>query len=417
MIQLTLYKHQKRLLEKAPDRHLLAWETGTGKSLAAMRLVELKNTDNLPTLVVCPKSLADKWRRDIKLFSRKPESWIVVTKEELRRDWDKLPWTPFLVIDEAHYFSGPTSQMHKNALKFIKKHGIKNVYLLTATPYMSTPWNIYALALLLGHPWHYIRFKKHFFSVIPMGPRMVPVVKTHIDGVPVKDEIAKWVKYLGSAVKMEDTLDDEIMPEQIFKTEYFDLTRDQTQAMFELNDMLPVVRYGKEHQICGGSLKGDEYSENKFFKSQKTDRLIELAEQHKKLIIICKYNNEIDFLKDKLSQKFKGRKILLIRGAVSNRDEVVLEADAADDCLVIINAACSEGFELPSFPIMVFYSLDFSLKNYVQMLGRILRRNKLKRNVYLFLVVKKSIDEEVYKSMMDKKDFDLAIYHDEKTRS
>ncbi len=73
--------------------------------------------------------------------------------------------------------------------------------------------------------------------------------------------------------------------------------------------------------------------------------------------------------------------------------------------------SCSEGYELPTFPLMVFYSYDFSLKNYIQMLGRIQRINAIKKNVYLSLVVKDSIDSDVFTSLKKKEDFDIAIYN------
>ena len=64
--------------------------------------------------------------------------------------------------------------------------------------------------------------------------------------------------------------------------------------------------------------------------------------------------------------------------------------------------------------VMVFYSYDFSLKNYIQIKGRIQRINNIKKNVYFSLVVKGTIDEDVFKCIQRKEDFDIEIY--ERTR-
>lgn len=47
------------------------------------------------------------------------------------------------------------------------------------------------------------------------------------------------------------------------------------------------------------------------------------------------------------------------------------------------------------------------------MLGtdQILRANKLKKNVYLSLVVKDSIDNDVFKCIQAKQEFDISIYN------
>ncbi len=61
---MNLYKHQKRIVEKAPEKHILAWEMGTGKTIAALELAKL--TQNL--LVICPKSLKEQWKENMKFI-------------------------------------------------------------------------------------------------------------------------------------------------------------------------------------------------------------------------------------------------------------------------------------------------------------------------------------------------------------
>ena len=106
----------------------------------------------------------------------------------------------------------------------------------------------------------------------------------------------------------------------------------------------------------------------------------------------------------------EGKKVFLINGDEKDKDAVALEAEASDECVCLINAACSEGYELPSIGFIVFASFSFSYKDYKQAIGRFLRGNKLKKNVYLPLVNEGTIDHAVYQSILNKQDFDIAIY-------
>jgi len=317
-----------------------------------------------------------------------------------------LPKYNCLIIDEAHYFSGmrgfrKKSGMLKALLWYIKKYDPKCIYGLTATPYLSTPWNIYALAQILGRNWNYMTFKHRFFYDVNMGRRYpVPVIKGHIE-----NDIADLVNKLGNTVRLDECVD---VPEQIFLTEYFELTPTQKKVIKELDDIVHISRWTKTHQICGGTLKGDGYIESTFYESEKMKRLLDLCEEHKKLVIVCRYNNELSCLYNKLDS-FKNKAI--INGSVKDRHDIIKQADKEESFILLIQAACSEGYELPSFPIMIFYSYDFSLKNYIQMIGRIQRINAIKKNVYISLVVKNTIDEDVKKSIDNKKDFDIAIYN------
>ena len=388
-----LYAHQQKLLDYSPDKHLLAWECGTGKTRAVLSLAKSK-TNNI--LVVCPKSLKEQWREQC--------SYDVMSKEEFKKSYKSIKKYDCLCLDEAHFFAGmqglkKKSQLLKSLLDYIKIHNPQYIYLLTATPYMSSPFNLYALSEILGYKLNYGQFKKMFFQEVNMGLRWpVPVVRKGIEPL-----IGQIVQKIGSTVKMSDCFD---VPEQVFQTEYFELTKEQKKAIDSLEDTAAIVRWTKVHQICGGTLKSDGYNEDKVFKNEKMPRILELAKENKKLVIVCRYNNEIDDLKDMLCEY----NVKVINGAVKDRDIIVKEAESANECIVIVNAFCSEGFEIPSFPLMIFYSLDFSLKNFVQICGRILRANKLKKNVYKFLVVKKTIDEDVKKSMEKKENFQVEIY-------
>jgi superfamily II DNA or RNA helicase len=389
-----LYDHQQKLLDLNPAMHLIAWGTGTGKTITAIELA-MKNGEE--ALIICPKSLVEQWKAQV------PDNWLVISKEQFKKKYRQLNSFNCLIVDEAHYFGNYKSGLTKALLDYIKLHKPKYRYLLTATPYLSSSWNLYSYGLIFGKDWNWYKWYKHYFNEVKFGQRKIPVAKKIVNGLPIEQEIARLVSVLGSTVALEDCFD---VPEQVYQVEYFDLTKRQIKAIEDMWDPLPIVRFTSEAQICGGTLKGDGYREDQTFASEKMDRVLDIIKANKKLIVVCHFNNEIKVLANKVGKK----KAIIINGDAKDRHKLVALAEEADDCVVFIQAACSEGFELPSFPLMVFYSYDYSLKNAVQMKGRILRANKLKKNVYLSLIVTNSIDEDIYKCIERKEDFNLAIY-------
>jgi len=399
---IKLYKHQQEFLDKNPQRCLLCWDTGTGKTLTAIYWGDL---NSLKTLVIVPKALKENWKREIKKHGR--NIFIVISKEEFRRDWDKLPYFPAIIADEAHYFSGMKSQMSKNLRKYCKKWKVVFRLMLSATPYLSTPWNIYTLAGHLGYEWSYMDFRARFFVDKYIGNRVIAAPRPGIE-----DDIAKLVAGIGNIVKLDECAD---VPSQVFAEEKFIVGKPQKKAMEEIIDLNPVVKYTKHHQVENGTLKSDGYVPDKFWNIDKHDRIYEKCGNDDKIAVVCRYNLQIDALEKKLSKLKK--KIFIIRGDVKNRDEIVQAVEKSKECIVLINAACSEGYELPSIGSVIFASLSFSYKDYKQMLGRFLRINKLKKNVYTHMITEDGIDQAVYDSIMKKQDFDISIYAEGNERS
>lgn len=408
-----LYNHQQKILDLNPPKHLLCWGTGTGKTIGALSLA-YKNTNNI--LIICPKALFEQWKRHTErddLGRPKHCAYRIMTKETFRKEWDTVEYCEGIIVDEAHYFSGiqshqKQSDMYRSLMAYIKKHNPPFIWLLTATPYLSTPLNILALSNILGYQWPYWKFHAKYFDRFRLGKssRWVSRVKSGIES-----EMARLVNIIGSTVHINECAD---IPDQVFETEYFQLTEDQTKAIKKVteSEINHIVKFTKFHQVENGTLKGDEYEPNQFFETEKNERIVELCQQNKKVAVFCRYNLQIDSLKETL-EKATNRPVYVIRGDVKNRDEVVQAAEKADECIILINASCSEGYELPSIGLIIYASLSFSFKDYKQSLGRFLRLNRLKKNVYIHLVTAEGIDEAVYQSILKKQDFDIAIYSKE----
>lgn len=402
---MELYAHQKKVLDAFPHKSLLAHGLGSGKTITALALAQKANVS---TLIICPKMLKGKWEREAKEWINAPlAQWIrlckVVTKEEFRRDYKTLGKYDAVIVDEAHSgFASLKSQLHKALYVYLKVHKVEYVWLLTGTPYTSTPFSIYALARLLGHAWSWSDFRHKYFRERYIGRRVIFEPRTGIE-----DEIAELVKQIGSVVRLDECVD---VPSQTFAEEEFAYTKEQLSALKEMQEKEsnPLTRFGKAHQIAQGILIGDEYTPTKTFKALKNERIIEIAEENDKVIVFSRYNAHLDLLSDMLNGK--GILNVIINGATEDRDSVISAANSAKRVIVLIQAECAEGYELPSFRIMIHASHSYSYVKYNQAQGRILRINALKPNYYLSLITKGSADEPVMDAMRKKMDFHEAIY-------
>lgn len=402
---MALYKHQQQLLEKNPKKWLLCHDTGTGKTRTGIELA-IKNLRCC--LVVCPKAVKEKWHRDIRqVYGHAGIEWIVLTKEEFRRDWDKLPtYIDGIIFDEAHHVANMSSQMSKNLMKFINKLKLEYVWLLTATPYRREPFNIYTLARYLGHKWKYMDFRVKYYVPKYIYNRLIWEPRQGI-----KDEMAELVNQIGNTVRIDECAD---IPEQVFEYEEFALTKEQEKAIkhIEETETAPIVKFTKIHQIENGCLKGNEYEKDQVFASNKNERILELCESAPKVAVFCRYNIQIDTLKKFLEENMEDEKpIHIIRGETKNRDEVTLQVDKDEKCIVLITSDTCEGYQLPSVGLIVFASMSFSFVSYKQAIGRFLRIDRLKKNVYVHLVTTgDSLDAAVAEAIKEKKDFDATIY-------
>jgi len=443
---ITPWIHQTALVKLNPPKYLLPWGCGTGKTIGIVFLIKLNNPNNEPVLLISIKSDKQKWLEVAKQFNinadvytkeefkakiiDKTESMKLVEDKFGRYQMKKTTKTfnrpakvkkyNYLVIDEFHFFGGVTSRMYKSMLAYIRYHNPQFVWGGTATPYSKDPWNLFCLGNLLGFDWDYSGFKKHFFTVARGG---FPVVKTKCNGIPIKKEVARYINFLGKAVKMEDCID---MPPKTYIQEYFELTPEQKKAMKEVEeraekeDMLPMTRNMFYHEVCGGTLKithKDEFTgevikiEDQFYKSQKLNRIVELCEFHKKIFIVCAFTNEINYIVATLQKKLKKRTIIEFTGKNSaTRKKVADSTNDMDECIIVSQMACDAAYECPTIPLMVIYSYNNKFVNYEQITGRIRRGNYIGKRTYLALIVKGETDEKVHKSMLMKKDFDMAIF-------
>jgi predicted helicase len=206
------------------------------------------------------------------------------------------------------------------------------------------------------------------------------------------------------------------VPDQIDKRVEIELSGEQKKALttlsFEEADAL--VRAARARTIENGVLYGKKIESNggktdimtnktTFFKSHKIDYILERAVEFPKLLLFVNYTAQIEAIEKAL--KLEGYTVYTLTGATKDRTFIRKVDESNEPCIVIAQSSVSAGYELPSFPCCIFVSLSWRVVDHVQARGRILRMNKLKKNLYIYLVVKGGKDEACYKAIMDGNDF------------
>tara|TARA_R110000868_G_scaffold114344_4_gene306447 strand:- start:1900 stop:3123 length:1224 start_codon:yes stop_codon:yes gene_type:complete len=398
---IQLYSHQVRILEKNPERYLIALDTGTGKTITGIYLAN-KNCSSV--LVIVPKTNKQDWIDNMTEHCT-CDDWDVLTKEEFKKHAPKLPAYDGVIVDEGHYFAGIKSQLSKTLMAYFKKHDTRYRWIMTATPYLSTPLNIYVLGKLLGHNWNYAYFTNQFFYRINMGGRLISKIKPGME-----DELAKLVKAIGETVDMGSLV---TVPEQTFITHYFKLTEPQIEAIQNLDEPVFISRWTKKHQIENGHLYGADDGTGSLitqhYINEKSEWILKNIKDKNKVAIFCRYKEQIAQYKALISYMYPNRPIFELHGDVKDRYTVIHDADNAPEAVILIQSECSAGYELPSFDFIIFASLSFSYVSLKQAMGRFLRINRLKENTFVHLVVD-GVDKDIYDCIMRKEDFSINLY-------
>lgn len=408
---MTLYKHQQDILDADPKKCGLFLGTGSGKTRIALMLARGR------TLVICPKTQKEdgNWEREAdKLGIPRP---TVISKETFRRYVGTLGVYDTLIVDEAHTCLGvtpgtrqrrrivmpKTSQLYEALESFIGRVKPERIYLCTAT-IMRSPMTVWGAGQVLGRTDDFYAFRRRHYVQLPMPGREVWAPRGDETS---KEELVELVRELGYVGRLEDFFD---VPEQTWRVEYVELTAGQRERIKELRLEYPdpLVRVGKTHQVENGTLAGDEFSERETFACGKLDRLMEYALEFPRMVVFAKYRAQIDSIAG--AMRAEGYRVWELTGDTKDRGAVLEEANGAKAGIFIAQAQVSSGWELPEWPVMVFASRTYSLVDYVQGQGRILRANKLKKNLYINLVVRGGVDEAVHKALENKSDFDERLY-------
>lgn len=385
---MELYKHQQRFITKNPDKALLVWETGTGKTIVACEWIKLRVP--VKTVVICPKAIIKKWQRDLKESGAVAD---VFSRDQIKKE--DIKGYGCIVIDEAQDFASPLFNKDRSEratiiYKRLRENPRINILLLTATPVRSTPWNIHTLAVYIGIFWDIQNFQRDFFYFTDMFGRFHWEKKNGW-----QKQIRPLVEEIADIVLMSDCVD---VPKQHHQVQEIPWTKDQEDLLKGQGYQEPIQAWHARHRAENGHKKFKE--------------LEKIVNGYRKVIVVCHYRAQIEDYEKRLSSS---RLVYTLTGDTKDQDKVIQEAREADDCIFIIQAQMGAGFDAGEFSVVVFASMSFRYVDYVQMKGRVKRINNLHENTFIHLLNGKN-DVAIYDTIQQNKDFDVHEYINKSSR-
>ena len=147
----------------------------------------------------------------------------------------------------------------------------------------------------------------------------------------------------------------------------------------------------KIHQLSSGTIKFE--SGNKKVLDYSKAIYIKDNFKGKKLAIFYKFTAELDAIKEHM-----------------DITQDVKEFNTTDKHIALQIVAGREGINLSVADVLIYYNIDFSAVSYWQSRDRLTTKDRLVNNVY-WLFSKAGIEKQVYKSVLNKKNFTLQTFN------
>lgn len=385
---MQLYDWQKTALEKDNDYALWCAEAGTGKTFGAKLWKDQNSEDwtrNRNPVVFCPKAIRTDWSKAVD---------HVFTPHEVRTK--DLPANPScIIIDEIDEYASPLfvgkkrSKMAEKLYNYIKRWPEAHVLGLSATPIRSTPWNLHSILCYIHRYIDWKDYRNRFFFLdtprYMTRPAWFPKVGWQKSMQPLLDKHAEFAL-------MTDILPSDKIPEE-------------THTIITLKD----PKYEKNEEWEASKQLAEDHRLEQLGKHLEIKKL---SKGYRKVVVVAHFREQIADLEKNLGSE---RQTFVLHGGIADHESVIAAAEDATECYLIIQASIGAGFELPSFTAMVFASQGYSVRNYVQMIGRIKRsgdllKTKGRKVLRYYYIQSGKMDRGVYKSIEAGKDFVPSQY-------
>ena len=433
MARRRLRDHQLKALAYAltVQHPALFMEMRLGKTLVAIRAIQ--HRQEFPVLIAMPFSAFGGWIEDLQkdgthpsdiveldgtakqramkladgldsgakyfLFNKEGHSVIPMIKEV---DWGTV------VLDESTFVKSPKAQVTKFYTKNFRN--VKHRYILTGTPMTESELDYFCQLHFLNEnilgQKNYWEFRNKHFR--PSG--FHGFTPTHKGKAFITERIAKSCFFMKR--KEVDLGGEKIYEKRVVKqTPQFHRIQREVIKTFLLTDgngtelastMFATQKFIWLRRLCGGFLDG------KLVYNAKINELIELITgelNNERAIILCVFTEEIDLCYDRII-KVKKRAARIHGGVppVKRRELLAMFQKGQLDFLIAQPECFKYGVNASSANTEIYYSTPTSLETRQQSEDRVIDVSKKDSALIIDLMVKNSIEVDIYDSLMAKED-------------
>lgn len=464
-----LFQHQKEGIQflTAKKKAILADQMGLGKTKQA--IVSAAGEGN-NTLVICPASLKTNWAREILqvdenatitiLNGTKSEpysqgsntNWLIVNYDIVAKEENRQKIKEFcfdtVILDEAHYIKSSKSIRTKATLQVIKNAERK--YLLTGTPIMNRPEELFTLLQAIDHPlgksWYsyvlkycgafYRKFKKRIFNIHTGKYEIVERQFLDTNGATNLQDLQIKIQnsYLRrTKEKLGDSLPAKIITNVAVEMSKEDRTKyeqtwDEYMNYLENNpvifsDMDELEKQEKIENIIQTRHLVELQKLKQVASQAKIERIVEdtenIVEQGEKVIIFTQYTQTLQDLKKAITAK-KIRAVTLSGEDNQNARQLSIDGfQTNDDTKVFIGniKAAGVGITLTKASTVIFADMEWTPALHEQAEDRAHRIGQTSQvNVYYY-IAKGTIEEDIVELLGKKNQIIKSILEGDKNRA
>lgn len=352
-----------------------------------------------------------------------------------------------VVLDEAHRIGSPSSRQTKCIIEHFEFTKYK--YIVTGTLHANNLMSFYMPFRFLGPdtvPYaNYYEFRRMF---------MFPVDPDQYIWIPSKGaelEVRKIVGDVSISFKKEDCID---LPELIRETSRCDMSSDQYKLYTQLSkDFITIVEdmcskcnksgncdrscengeiaaknaltmAGKLRQIASGFYINTKYRVTEDGRKINESNIITLNENPKlellintinnipedrKVIIWTNYIHSVELIANRLSKAFDSKSVLTCYQNQDAYKQVELFKNKQYLYMVANPGKMGTGLNIQFSSYQIFFSNSYSWIQRDQAEGRQYRQGQKDKVTVIDLITNGTIDEEVLKTLLNKKDFSISL--------
>jgi len=120
---------------------------------------------------------------------------------------------------------------------------------------------------------------------------------------------------------------------------------------------------------------------------------LEIGREYRKVLVVAYF---VEQVKDLAEQLGKDRETFMVHGGVKSQEEILKKANEVDDCFLVIQASLGVGFDADTFSCVIFASMSYKVRDFVQTKYRVRRVHNLHPVKYYYLHGGRR-DKQIYK--------------------
>ncbi len=460
---MKLFDHQKDAVEFSIDKNgkcALFHEPGLGKTRTCLEIYKHYKEYNpsLKLLVVCPLSLINSaWGSDIKKFTEftsipfkqlknnVPDIVIInyealISKRNLPDIEDLITSYDFMcVLDESSRLKNHSSVTTKTLIDLADNFSYRII--ASGTPMPNSELELWGQMCFVDTdilPASFYAFRNKYFHLERNGKTM-SVSGQYINKHEMREILRKGWKYTVTPynqqvvmakirpythwVKKSDALD---LPEKIDQIREIELSAKESKAYrdmerhlvaeidgHEITAQVALTKLMKLRQATSGFFYTEDGEAVSVGKSSKLKELSEILEElgNQQVIIWAQFRYEIENIKQFISEKYGTDQVVTLYSGTKDREDSINKFKENQARYLIAHPrSAAHGLTFTNCRTMVFYSLDYSYEAHTQARDRIHRIGQKNSCLYMYIIAKDSIDNQLLDVLNKKQTLQDIVY-------